>query len=288
MATLRPSEEYEIKKWSHWFDEALRGKGQESEHGFFMEYAEQDGCDILRQNLNSLPQTDIHIAELACGAARVSINLSSHDNISSVTLFDGALSALNYARSLVPSSILSKFRFVQGSLFSTKLPKNHFDMTWNSGVVEHYSKPEVRAICAEMLRVTKPGGLVIVGIPNRRSFAAFKAFTLGKTSIGKMLNWIPGYRYDTEIPYATSELSALLRDVSKSDVKVSHAGSPLWVTAPAPLVSASGKLGKLLGSSFMTYFVLTKAELIGHACKRDHNTDRNLKTAQWAQNAHRC
>ncbi|MDI6794064.1 MAG: class I SAM-dependent methyltransferase [bacterium] len=54
--------------------------------------------------------------------------------------------------------------FRQDSIFNLSFPDNHFDVVFNEGVIEHFSNYE--DALAEMVRVTKPGGKVIVGVPN--------------------------------------------------------------------------------------------------------------------------
>jgi predicted SAM-dependent methyltransferase len=50
-----------------------------------------------------------------------------------------------------------------------KCPKDSFDLTFNAGVLEHFTFEERQKALREMSRVTKPGGCVLVAIPNHFS-----------------------------------------------------------------------------------------------------------------------
>ncbi len=56
--------------------------------------------------------------------------------------------------------------FVVGNMFNMPFEDEYFDLTFNSGVAEHFSSDEVVAMLKEMARVTKPNGKVVVAIPN--------------------------------------------------------------------------------------------------------------------------
>lgn len=49
-------------------------------------------------------------------------------------------------------------------IFSCRLPENSFDVVYSLGVIEHYDDPS--SLIEAHLRLTKPGGLVVIAIPN--------------------------------------------------------------------------------------------------------------------------
>lgn len=49
-------------------------------------------------------------------------------------------------------------------VLSNTLKENHFDVVYSLGVIEHYENP--RPLIDAHLRLTKPGGLVLIAIPN--------------------------------------------------------------------------------------------------------------------------
>jgi len=55
---------------------------------------------------------------------------------------------------------------IQGDIFSIPFRDNSFDLVYNSGVIEHFVDPTNRDAVNEMVRVLKPGGILIIIVPN--------------------------------------------------------------------------------------------------------------------------
>lgn len=51
---------------------------------------------------------------------------------------------------------------------NSNLPSNTFDVVWNGGVIEHFLDSGKEKLILEMFRITKPGGQVIVLVPNSK------------------------------------------------------------------------------------------------------------------------
>ncbi|MBN1461279.1 MAG: class I SAM-dependent methyltransferase [Armatimonadetes bacterium] len=62
-----------------------------------------------------------------------------------------------------------KADFVVGDLFKMPFGDGAFDVVFNSGVLEHFETSQRGAALREMSRVTTPGGLVCVAVPNHHS-----------------------------------------------------------------------------------------------------------------------
>lgn len=58
--------------------------------------------------------------------------------------------------------------FVCGDARALPFKSESFDRCFSYSVVQHFSRPDARAILAEMSRVLKPFGLSLVQMPNRR------------------------------------------------------------------------------------------------------------------------
>ena len=65
-------------------------------------------------------------------------------------------------------------------------------MTWNGGVIEHFTDEGKTALLREMWRVTKPGGLLLVTVPNARDYP----FIVGKKIAEWRGKWIFGFEDD--------------------------------------------------------------------------------------------
>lgn len=69
--------------------------------------------------------------------------------------------------------------FVVGDMFKMPFENDIFDVTFNSGVLEHYSHKEIVKAVKEMARITKPSGKIVVGIPNHYSIVYRSAYLWG-------------------------------------------------------------------------------------------------------------
>ena len=54
----------------------------------------------------------------------------------------------------------------EGDYFRTEFGERAFDVVYNSGVAEHLSEKDLDTLIVEMVRVTKPGGYVLITVPN--------------------------------------------------------------------------------------------------------------------------
>ena len=67
-----------------------------------------------------------------------------------------------------------------------------FDVVWNGGVIEHFTDDGKVQLLREMWRVTKPGGLLVLMVPNASGWP----FRAGKWLAEKRGKWIFGYEDD--------------------------------------------------------------------------------------------
>lgn len=67
-----------------------------------------------------------------------------------------------------------------------------FDVVWNGGVIEHFSDEGKIALIREMWRVTRPGGLLLITVPNALDIP----FILGKKIAIWRGKWIFGFEDD--------------------------------------------------------------------------------------------
>ncbi|MDH6669694.1 2-polyprenyl-3-methyl-5-hydroxy-6-metoxy-1,4-benzoquinol methylase [Paenibacillus sp. LBL] len=128
------------------------------------------------------------MVEAGSGSGKISLRLAAEE--AEVTLVDYSKNALYNSRSAfyrakVPGTfILSDIREMQ-------LPDHQFDLTWNAGVLEHFDEDEQVTILREMIRVTKPGGTVLVITP----FAECLPYRAGKEAAEQLGTWMYGTEY---------------------------------------------------------------------------------------------
>ncbi|MBI4397744.1 MAG: class I SAM-dependent methyltransferase [Candidatus Omnitrophica bacterium] len=91
-----------------------------------------------------------------------------------------------------------------------------FDVAMSYGFTEHFRYPERFKIYESHLELLRPGGLLIVSVPN----AAFIPYRIGKFMLEKMNRWMLGL----EIPYFRGELADISRKLDLYDAKVIGSG----------------------------------------------------------------
>ena len=105
---------------------------------------------------------DARIAEVGCGTGQMSIYLARADRVvvaadlSRPSLLLGAAAARRFG--------IRQVRFVETDLHRSALKSGAFDVVYSSGVLHHTSNP--RAAFAEVARLGRRGGIVIVGVYN--------------------------------------------------------------------------------------------------------------------------
>jgi SAM-dependent methyltransferase len=105
---------------------------------------------------------DARIAEVGCGTGQMSLFLARADRIviaadlSRSSLLLGAAAARRYS--------IAHVHFVETDLHRSALKAGAFDVVYSSGVLHH--TPDPRAAFAEVARLARPGGIVIVGVYN--------------------------------------------------------------------------------------------------------------------------
>jgi len=93
------------------------------------------------------------ILEAGCGSGKGMSCFQGH-NVYGIDISEKAL------------ELSSKYgTVVKGDIRSIPFKENVFDFTFNSGVIEHLPKP--KEAISEMMRVTKPGGKVLIMVPNK-------------------------------------------------------------------------------------------------------------------------
>jgi 2-polyprenyl-3-methyl-5-hydroxy-6-metoxy-1,4-benzoquinol methylase len=108
----------------------------------------------------------LSVCEVGCGTGRISLRLAREG--ASVSAIDIVPEAVTMTKNLFASN-QQHIQVKEGSIFSIPFGDEVFNVTWNAGVLEHFSMDERRLALTEMARVTKPEGRVITLNPNSRS-----------------------------------------------------------------------------------------------------------------------
>lgn len=109
-----------------------------------------------------LPTRWERVLDFGCGAGRLSQALAPHAD--EVVGVDIAPTMLETARQLDRSA--GNIRFVLNDAPDLgQFPDGHFDLVYSALVLQHLPRPAIDSYLAEFLRVLRPGGIAVVGLP---------------------------------------------------------------------------------------------------------------------------
>lgn len=148
--------------------------------------------EFMERLEKTLPQNST-VMEAGCGTGQ---SLALFSGRHTTIALDISPPALMLARSVADPYL------IRGTIFSMPLKEGSCDLVYNSGVIEHFREPENRAAVREMARVTRPGGMVIIIVPN--TFCPW--YRVGKWIAVALNNFEFGYEED----YSLSRLRDVL------------------------------------------------------------------------------
>jgi len=120
----------------------------------------------LRLKLLGLTPQDYQgksVLDVGCGTGEYTSWYASRG--ARVTGIDLSRTSLERAKAYALSYGLSNVAFERMSALDLRFPDNSFDLTYSMGVLHHTTNP-FQGFC-EMVRVTRPGGIVIVSVYNK-------------------------------------------------------------------------------------------------------------------------
>ena len=128
---------------------------------------------------------DARIVEVGCGTGQMSLYLARADRV--VVGADLTLASLRLAEAARRRFGLEAVRFVESDLNRPGLRAGAFDVVYCSGVLHH--TPDPRAAFAQVARLARPGGLVVVGLYNAVARLPLRLRRLAARLSG--YRWIP-------------------------------------------------------------------------------------------------
>ncbi len=121
----------------------------------------------------------INVLELGCGTGQLSLFLArGNRNIYGVDISEGSLKLGEQFRS---RNEINNVYFMKMDVFDLKFKKNFFDFTISNGVLHHTK--DVREAFNCLVEVTKPGGLIVIGLYHKYG----RFFTTVKQRLAKFL-----------------------------------------------------------------------------------------------------
>ncbi|MFZ5518609.1 MAG: methyltransferase domain-containing protein [Candidatus Zhuqueibacterota bacterium] len=143
------------------------------------------------------PIKNKRILEVGAGSARDSFQFA-HDQ-AMVYVLDYSPQALAIVRKLNAQSP-AKLNLIQSDAFHIPVPDNTFDIVFHQGLLEHFRDP--RPLIQENFRVLKPGGLLLIDVPQR-----YHVYTLIKHILILLNRWFAGW----ETEFSIRELKNLMQ-----------------------------------------------------------------------------
>ncbi len=155
--------------------------------------ADDVGADITGIIRSLVPAMEgASFIEVGSGSGRMSLALAKQG--ARVFLLDTSETAMELGRDFFAAAGLEG-EFILGSGFSLPCRNGAFDITWNTGLIEHFLFDDQVRLLSEMLRVTRPGGLVMTFNPSAQGWL----YRLGKYLMERRGTWVFG----REIPIGT-------------------------------------------------------------------------------------
>ncbi len=153
------------------------------------------------------------ILEIGCGTGRFCYLLSKEFPDKLIIGVDISETSLEFARKLKDISGAVNLCFQKEDMFSLPFPDRHFDVVFTEGVIEHFKldcHPNYKTALREMIRVTKPGGKVLVAVPNWYCLP----HTIYKKVMGRH------YEYGYEKSFTHRGLITLFQEFNLSDIEL--------------------------------------------------------------------
>lgn len=138
------------------------------------------------------------ILEIGAGTGRDSFPLVERG--AEVVQLDYAENSLRILKKLADEYRIH-VAIVGGDAFRLPFRDNSFDIVFHQGLLEHFRKPQADALLKENVRVLKPGGLLLVDVPQR-----YHIYTVVKHILIALNKWFAGW----ERSFSIVELRSLL------------------------------------------------------------------------------
>lgn len=160
-----------------------------------------NGDRILR-NLQAVTSLEgLRVLEVGAGTGRDSFPLAQHG--ARVVQLDYSVESLAILKD-VAAQLAVPVEIVGGDTFSLPFRDSSFDVVFHQGLLEHFRAPAAGKLLEENIRVLRPGGLLLVDVPQR-----FHAYTLAKRILIASGKWFAGWERSFTIGGLTHTLELL-------------------------------------------------------------------------------
>ncbi|MBI4547234.1 MAG: class I SAM-dependent methyltransferase [Ignavibacteriae bacterium] len=166
-----------------------------------------NGDRVLRQLASVTDVRGKRVLEVGAGTGRDSIGLARQG--ADVFQLDYATNALKLMRQVAEENGVN-VHIVGGDAFHLPFPNAIFDIIFHQGLLEHFRKPQATHLLKENIRILKPGGLLLVDVPQR-----YHLYTVMKHILIALNAWFAGW----EREFSVGELEQKLRGLGLTLVR---------------------------------------------------------------------
>ena len=126
--------------------------------------------EAFREISNFVTSSDTSILETGCGTGRFCALFAKAMPQCTVTGIDFSPGAINIARQLKGALKCDNLIFQEASAFNLPFADDQFDFVFSQGVIQLFDSERCVDALREMIRVTKPGGKVLISVTNWHCF----------------------------------------------------------------------------------------------------------------------
>ena len=164
-----------------------------------------NGGRILREIFATGDPAGLRVLEVGAGTGRDSLALAAAG--AEVVTIDYAPKSLELIRDTARATG-QRVDVVGGDGLSLPFADGSFDLVFHQGLLEHFRDP--LPLLRENVRVLKPGGMLLVDVPQRYHY-----YTLGKHLLMMFDKWFAGW----ETEFSIDELEGRVREVGLEPVR---------------------------------------------------------------------
>ena len=160
-----------------------------------------NGDRILRNLQKVTSLKGLRVLEVGAGTGRDSFPLAQCG--ARVVQLDYSVQSLAILKGLAAEQKIP-VEIVGGDTFSLPFRDESFDVVFHQGLLEHFREPAAEKLLNENLRVLRPGGLLLVDVPQR-----YHVYTVAKRILIAAGRWFAGWERSFTIGGLTRVLEGL-------------------------------------------------------------------------------